>query len=38
MMFEEPMALAMAFKGLMLNWIAEDKRESMRQALAEVSG
>ena len=38
MMFEEPMALAMAFKGLMLNWIAEDRRDNMKAALAEVSG
>lgn len=36
MMFEEPIALAMAFKGLMLNWLAEDNRSAMRGALAEV--
>lgn len=34
MMFEEPLALAMAFKGLMLNWRAEDRREHMQKALA----
>jgi len=36
MMFEEPVALAMAFKGLMLNWLAEDNRSAMRGALSEV--
>ena len=36
MMFEEPVALAMAFKGLMLNWLAEDNRPAMRGALSAV--
>ena len=36
MMFEEPVALAMAFKGLMLNWQAEDNRAAMHSALSTV--
>ena len=34
MMFEEPLALTMAFEGLVDAWIAEDGREAMRAALA----
>ncbi len=34
MMFEEPIALTMAIKGLLLAWIAEDGRETMHQTLA----
>ena len=36
MMFEEPLALAMAFKGLMLNWRGEDRRAEMKAALAAI--
>ena len=36
MMFEEPVALAMAFKGLLLNWLAEDGRDAMQGALREL--
>lgn len=34
MMFEEPIALTMAIKGLLLAWIAEDGRDAMQKALA----
>ena len=34
MMFEEPVALAMAFKGILLSWIAEDSRDLIAEALA----
>jgi len=33
MMFEEPIALTMAFKGLLLAWLAEDRRPALQQAL-----
>ena len=36
MMFEQPLALAMAFKGLLLNWQAEDRRSQMQKALSSV--
>jgi hypothetical protein len=36
MMFEEPLALTMAFEGLLDAWIAEDGRDAMRAALAEL--
>lgn len=34
MMFEEPVALTMAIKGLLLAWIAEDGREGLDRAFA----
>lgn len=36
MMFEEPLALAMAIKGILLAWVAEDGRDEIRDALARV--
>lgn len=36
MMFEEPVALAMAFKGLLHGWLAEDGRPAMREALGDI--
>ncbi len=36
MMFEEPLALATAFKGIVLAWIQEDQRDQMQAALADV--
>lgn len=34
MMFEEPIALTMAFKGLLLAWVEEDGRDDLKAALA----
>ena len=36
MMFEEPLALAMAIQGIARTWVAEDGREEMADALARV--
>jgi hypothetical protein len=34
MMFDEPLATAMAIKALVLAWIREDRREQLEAALA----
>ena len=36
MMFEEPLALTMAFEGLVDAWIAEDGRDALATALSEL--
>lgn len=33
LMFDEPMAVSMTLKALMLQWLAEDNRPAMQQAL-----
>ncbi|MEM7218779.1 MAG: alpha/beta hydrolase [Pseudomonadota bacterium] len=38
MMFEEPVALAVAFKAILLGWLAEDRRPAMTAALAQRRG
>lgn len=37
LMFDEPIAVAMATKGIVLNWIREDGADAMRASLAQIT-